>query len=961
MPSPIAVDYESFFSKKLKYGLSTMIPESYCAHELFDAYLLSVSDGKECWSGHPSEFNWDSLKGRVLLSHNARFDQTVYLELVRRGLAPKLDIPAWHCTANLAVYLCNRRSLQESVEHLFNHRVSKDYRGVADGKHWPDEFSESERRQIMDSGRSDALWCWRIFDKYGAEWPEIEKRLSDQTIRMGMRGVQIDKEKLNRYLVQAHDMRQTVEQLIPWIAESEDESWDEFNTKPTSTKCIAEQCRRSGIPCPPVKSDDEEAYVEWEARYSPKHTWIKAVNAWRVVNKMLQTFVTVKDRLRSDGTLPFSLKYFGAHCFTGDHEVLTPEGWCRLDHWKGGQIMQWKKGRLLFDEAIPNVFSAPEERLLRVSTGQVEFVCTQGHWLATINKRGELIGRQAEEARKVRLQIPLSGEHFDGVVNLPDWKIRLFVAVQADGHYFKDCRSIRFRLKRQRKIKRLRSILENSGLDWKEVSYPSEPDVRVFLIRQFPYWLEGRKTWGKECLAWSWKNLKIFIEELAHWDGCRCGPGSTEYITTNKQNAEWVVTIAHLVGCAATVTEQFHKNPNWKTTYHVFIREAQKTRVSPKHWTDEGPAGLVYCPTAKQGVCLFRYRGKIFVSKQTGRWSGDARVNFQNMRKKPVLCNEHGFPELDEKRIDLALDAAEETGKLPDWVKFSIDFRSLIIPRPGKKMIVSDLSQIEPRVLAWLVGDWDMLNRVAAGDSVYEAHAKATMGYTGDKMDKNSAEYKLAKARVLGLGYQCGWEKFITMAWSLARLDITANDPEEVEEVHPITGAVRKMSGYGHMSKKTVAEFRAQNPKIVALWERLGFAFRSSVATDFTMTLPNGRKMRYEKVRVQYRIEKDKDTGLPRRVTQFAANTDGNWHLFYGGKLTENLVQATARDVFSEHLDSMDRKGLTVLFHVHDEAVLEVDPQVTAQDIEHEMSYCPEWLEGCPIAAHAVEVSHYLK
>lgn len=660
MPGPIAVDFESFFSKKLRYGLVQMVAEQYCAHELFDPYLISVSDGEQCWSGSPKDFNWASLEGRHLLSHNARFDRTVYQEMVKRGLAPKFNILSWSCTANLSSYLCNRRSLKDAVEHLFQYRVSKSYRLVADGKHWPKDYTEEERQQVMEAGRSDSLWCWRIWDKFSPQWPEVERRLSNMTVEQGMRGVQIDRELLDQYLYQSHEMLMTTEKEIPWISEAEDDdsSWDEFNVKPTSAKCIAEQCRRAKIPACPTRSDDEEAYLEWENTYAPTNRWIYAVSAWRSINKLFRTLQTIKARLRDDGSLPFSLKYGGSH---------------------------------------------------------------------------------------------------------------------------------------------------------------------------------------------------------------------------------------------------------------------------------------------------------------TLRWSGDARVNLQNQRKRPIICNSDGLMEANERRILEAIDAKQDTGKYPDWVRYALDFRALIIPRPGKKMIVSDLSQIEPRVLAWLVGDWDFLKRVAAGDSPYVAHARASMGFTGEKMDKQSDLYKLAKARILGLGYQCGWEKFIVMAMDLARYDVTKDDPEWIEEKNPFTGEVKKVSGYGFNSKRIVKEFRDQNPKIVAMWAALDDAFRRSVGDDFILTLPNGRKMRYDKVKGGVKIVVNKETGLPQRQYEYSANADGRYKHFYGGKLTENLVQAVARDVFGEQLVAMEDRGWPNLFHVHDEVILEVDQSVTARDVEVEMSRCPDWLPGCPIAAEAKEVSHYCK
>ena len=75
----------------------------------------------------------------------------------------------------------------------------------------------------------------------------------------------------------------------------------------------------------------------------------------------------------------------------------------------------------------------------------------------------------------------------------------------------------------------------------------------------------------------------------------------------------------------------------------------------------------------------------------------------------------------------------------------SLDIRSLFIPRPGKRMMAPDLSQIEPRVLAWLVKDTAMLESMAAGNSPYQAHAVATMGWKdGDLKKENKDLYALA-------------------------------------------------------------------------------------------------------------------------------------------------------------------------------------------------------------------------
>jgi DNA polymerase len=195
----------------------------------------------------------------------------------------------------------------------------------------------------------------------------------------------------------------------------------------------------------------------------------------------------------------------------------------------------------------------------------------------------------------------------------------------------------------------------------------------------------------------------------------------------------------------------------------------------------------------------------------------------------------------------------------------------------------------------------------------------------------------------------------------LARLDITQGDPEFEEVEDPFDHSIHKVPGYGATSRKVVAEFRAQNPRITALWRTLGDAFKSSIGGDFVMTLPSGRKMRYNKVRASLRIEKDPKTGKPVRKNIFTANTNGRWFPFYGGKLAENLVQATARDVFAEMLLPMEDRGWKVLFTSHDEAILEVDESVTAVDVEQMMSVSPSWMPGLPVSAEAKKVKAYCK
>lgn len=217
----VSVDFETAYGKG--YTLKTMIAEFYCRDSRFDPYLISVSDGAQSWAGSPKNFNWDALDGKTLVSHNKFFDSTVYYEMVSRGWAPKLNIPAWHCSSNLTSYICNRRALDQAVEHLYKIKLSKTARSDASGKKWPDDFSFEQQKIMLEYARQDANWCWRLWNDFSSQWPEHEQQLSNLTIGQGMRGVQIDRALLDDYILAAHDMKMATEKLLPWLKDT----WDD--------------------------------------------------------------------------------------------------------------------------------------------------------------------------------------------------------------------------------------------------------------------------------------------------------------------------------------------------------------------------------------------------------------------------------------------------------------------------------------------------------------------------------------------------------------------------------------------------------------------------------------------------------------------------------------------------------------------------------------------------------------
>jgi len=292
----------------------------------------------------------------------------------------------------------------------------------------------------------------------------------------------------------------------------------------------------------------------------------------------------------------------------------------------------------------------------------------------------------------------------------------------------------------------------------------------------------------------------------------------------------------------------------------------------------------------------------------TGRWSGDAGLNVQNQMRKPFTSK-----------------------RMP---KLSVDIRKLIIAPPGKKLGIVDLAQIEPRCQLWIGERWDTLQLIRDGASIYEVHARETMGWKGDfgtlKAESPDKQF-IAKRRVLSLGYGAGAPRFRD---SCAELDYDIS-PKEAE--------------------KQVADFREKSKWIVDLWNSLrNELIKAARAPErrLEVELPSGRKLRYMNI---------KNIG-----GNYAAQVEigGNHRKLYGGLLFENLIQAIARDVYALCLLRCAIAGFDGIFDVHDEGVYEVDEKTADKDvkeIEQLMSVCPDWLEGCPVGAEGHASEHYMK
>lgn len=353
---------------------------------------------------------------------------------------------------------------------------------------------------------------------------------------------------------------------------------------------------------------------------------------------------------------------------------------------------------------------------------------------------------------------------------------------------------------------------------------------------------------------------------------------------------------------------------------------------------------------------------KYLGASKTGRWSGANKFNLQNLMKAPLMfTSEYEWA-----------DSVESAAHI-------VDVRSCITAGPGRKLIIADLAQIEPRILNWVVGNAEFLDLCAQGMSPYEAHARSSMGWTGGNLKKEApAIYALAKARVLALGYGAGWHKFIEMArgylGSEAQfLEIFAKAPDEsqvekflsylrwmVERMNH-AGSKKMLAEWATLEDQTraiwvnswvqVTEFRASNPKIRALWDRLDQDLKRSAIRDepHETDLPSGRVLAY--------YDLSRVNGSHARANDRLARPSR----IYGGLMVENLVQALARDVFLYGIKNLEDAGYRVIFHVHDEVVVEADASASRADVVRLLTTMPAWAKSLPVAAEAEETECYKK
>ena len=296
-----ALDYETYYDKTC--SIRTLGPLGYFSHPDFDAYMVSVvgTDGTS-FVGAPKDFNWGLLNDNVVLSHNASFDETLYLYGITQSWWPEIFPAAWHCTADMVAYIRLPRSLKGATHEAFGLTVDKTTRNNMSGKQWSN-MSEEFRKEVSDYALMDSKLCLDLWDNYNKSWPDCEKTISVLNRRILQRGLPIDTELLQTQLEVINGKLFEAEEAIPWLG----------NKPLLSRVAFDDQCRTVGIEPPASLAATDVDAQKWIDYYGKKYKWIDAVRNWRRINALKKKIESFDVATMPDNRYYGGIMYFGAH------------------------------------------------------------------------------------------------------------------------------------------------------------------------------------------------------------------------------------------------------------------------------------------------------------------------------------------------------------------------------------------------------------------------------------------------------------------------------------------------------------------------------------------------------------------------------------------------------------------------------------------------------------------------
>lgn len=343
-----------------------------------------------------------------------------------------------------------------------------------------------------------------------------------------------------------------------------------------------------------------------------------------------------------------------------------------------------------------------------------------------------------------------------------------------------------------------------------------------------------------------------------------------------------------------------------------------------------------------------RVRGllQFYGANRTGRWAGRL-VQVQNLPRTYTEPLELARDLVKGRKLD-ALKLIY--GSVPDTLSQLI--RTAFIAAPGNVLIDADFSAIEARVISWLAGEEWRLEVFRTHGKIYEASASQMFGVPIELIKKGNPEYALrqkGKVAELALGYQGSTGALINMG----ALDMGIPEEDLPDIVSRWRDANKRIRDLWYKVDAAAVQVITQGGSVGVSSLILAHEWDANQNTDYmTITLPSGRKLFYNAPQIGVN-----QWGNPSISYMGMDQTTKKWKRIetYGGKLVENCVQAIARDCLAQAIEHLETEGLPVIFHIHDEVVIDIKPfasnkEMLAKTVEI-MSRPVPWAPGLPLGA----------
>lgn len=416
-------------------------------------------------------------------------------------------------------------------------------------------------------------------------------------------------------------------------------------------------------------------------------------------------------------------------------------------------------------------------------------------------------------------------------------------------------------------------------------------------------------------------------------------------------------------------------NPNSPSQIKEYLQKVtgQVFQSLNKKSLDDIEDSLKYWPKARKVLALRREMGKTSNKKycamqqcvcsdgrihgllqfcgaaRTGRWAGRL-VQVQNLPQNHLQDLDYARNLVKAGDLeDFELNYGNPTQVLSELI------RTAFIAKPGCTFHVCDFSAIEARVIAWLAGETWVLDVFRKGGDIYCATASQMFGVPVEKHGANAELRQKGKIAVLALGYGGGVSALEAMGGS--RMGLSQREEKDI-----------------------MLRWREANPKIVKLWKVVELAAIRALQTGETITinrgievgrhwgcltikLPSGRTICYPRASIG--VERNDGWRGDHPIIEYEGlnQITKKWEKIrtYGGKLTENVVQSIARDILGIVILRAYRESLNIVFHIHDEIIVEAEADQTLKDVEKLFSEPISWCTDLPLKGAGYSTPYYLK